>query len=145
MTSQMIKIAAALTSFIFLAGCSGKAPVQHKRGQAFFNKVLNPGEKFDRAEQEMPNLKVLTSNQRYKMSYALFDNGKFYYQVHNLGNGTGTWSFQNGSIHLLAPRNFFDLELNLAAAAEQGEGMAFQFLDRFGNNVVKVEFRDKPL
>lgn len=130
----------------FLVGCSGKAPVQHKRDETFFAKVLNPGEKFEHAEQELPNLKLLTATDKYQMRYALFDNGKFYYQVAKLGNGIGTWSYQNGIIHLLAPRNFFDLELNLGAAAAEGDAMAFQFLDRFGNNVVQVDLREpKPL
>lgn len=133
---------------LMLIGCDQGSSVEHKRDPAFFNRFINSAQDYDQAKQKLNELNLLVSNQKYKMRYALFDNGKFYYQVDNLGDGHGKWTYQDGALNLFANRTMFDLDLNLIATEAEGEKMAMRFLDRFGNNNVDVVFRPgsaKPL
>lgn len=133
---------------LVLSACSNGTATKHKRGPEFFDRLINSSADFDRAEEKLSKLKLITSSEKYKMRYALFDNGKFYYEVDNLGHGTGKWSYRDGALNLFASRSFFDMDLNLMAVAAEGDAMAMQFLDRFGTNTVKVQFRPvsaKPL
>jgi hypothetical protein len=114
--------------------------------------MINGSENFDQAETKLDELKLITSNkasnQKYTMRMALFDNGKFYYQVENLGNGIGQWKYKDGYVNLYAPRAMFDIDINLFAAEATGEALSMQFLDRFGHNAVRAQFRmpaAKPL
>ncbi len=146
--TKMILLVSTLLAGLLQTACSDGSPTKHKRDPAFFNRFVNPSENFNQAEHKLSELKVLTSNDKYKMRYALFDNGKFYYEVDNLGHGTGKWSYREGALNLFANRTMFDLDINLLATAEQGDEIAMQFLDRFGNNTVKVQLREgsaKPL
>lgn len=143
-----MKIALILFLASVLVGCDQGSAPQHKRDPAFFNRFINSAQDYDQAKAKLSELNLLVSNQKYKMRYALFDNGKFYYQVDNLGDGHGKWSYQDGSLNLFANRTMFDLDLNLVATEAEGEQMAMRFLDRFGNNTVPVTFRSgsaKPL
>lgn len=149
MVGDVMKIVLAVFIGLSLFGCDqGSSSVQHKRDPAFFNRFVNPAKDFAEAEAKLGELKLLVSQQKYKMRYALFDNGKFYYQVDNLGDGQGQWSYRDGALNLFAARMMFDLDLNLVAAKPEGDEMAMQFLDRFGNNTVPVSFKPgsaKPL
>lgn len=124
-------------------GCgNGGDAVEHRRDYSFFQPMINDSADFKQAEQKLSELKVLTSKDKYEMRYALFDNGKFFYEVGNLGTGTGEWSFKNGYLNLFATRTFFDIDINLIAAEESGNAMAMQFMDRFGRNTVTAQLRD---
>ena len=132
-----------LTLSLVAVGCgNGGDSIEHKRDYSFFQPMMNDSADFKQAEQKMSELKVLTSNDKYNMRYALFDNGKFFYEVGNLGTGTGDWSFKNGYLNLFAIRTFFDIDINLIAADEAGSAMAMQFMDRFGRNTVSAQLRD---
>ena len=130
--------------FLFaLIGCSkGSDSAEHKRSYAFFEPMINPAADFDGAAGQMSRLKVLTSTQKYDMRYALFDNGKFYYEVANLGTGVGDWKFRDGYINLFSPRTFFDIDIDFVATEAEGGAMAMRFLDRFGQNTVSVQLRE---
>lgn len=138
-----MKHAILLLSLIgFIVGCSEKRLIEHTRDEAFFTKNVNTSEKFAKAEKNLNDFKLLVTSDVYNMRYALFDNGKFYYQVDKLGNGEGTWTYKEGFLKLHASRSFFDMNLNLVATEATGDGMALQFLDRHGLNHVKVEVKD---
>ncbi len=133
---------------LVVVGCSDGSPAKHKRGPEFFTRFVNPAKDYDQAGQKLNELNLLVSNQKYKMRYALFDNGKFYYEVDNLGHGNGKWSYHEGALNLFANRTMFDLDLNLVATEAEGDAISMQFLDRFGNNTVQIQFRPasvKPL
>jgi len=136
------KIFAALMVPLFFLGCSNGKPVKHKRDEAFFANLINPSDKYGQAAQKLNELKTLHSNQKYTMRYALFDNGKFYYEIENLGHGEGKWSYKDGYLNLYAVRTMFDMDINLLATEETGSALGMQFLDRFGHNIVKVDVRE---
>ncbi len=100
---------------------------------------MNSSEHFENAAQKLSELKVVTSAQKYDMRYALFDNGQFYYEVGNLGTGRGEWKYRDGYINLFASRHFFNLDIDVWAAAAEGESLEMNFMDRFGGNVVGAE------
>jgi hypothetical protein len=141
------------TALIFLAlftltNCSSGGDVKHKRGPEFFAPMVNPAENFDQARPKLNELKLITSHQKYNMRMALFDNGKFFYEVENLGHGEGVWKFRDGYVNLYASRAMFDIDINLFASEATGDALSMQFLDRFGHNAVKAHFRPpaaKPL
>jgi hypothetical protein len=67
----------------------------------------------------LPNLSIDRKivNNSYPIEIALYNNNKFYYDLPNLGDGTGEW------IH---------------AADIKAENFAIKFIDRFGINKIKV-------
>ena len=133
---------ALLAALVLMTACSkGSLPQEKKRDFEFFKPMVNSGEDFDRASQKMGDLKVLASDQKYDMRFALFDNGKFYYEVANLGTGTGTWKFRDGFLNLFAQRSFFNVDIDLSAAAAEGQALEMRFFDRFGKNAVSVNYQ----
>lgn len=148
MLNKIISSSIFIIVALILGACSNGTATKYKRGPEFFDRLINSSTDFDRAEEKLSELKLITSSEKYKMRYALFDNGKFYYEVDNLGHGTGKWSYRDGALNLFASRSFFDMDLNLMAMEAEGDAMSMQFLDRFGTNTVKVQFRPvsaKPL
>lgn len=141
---NMSKVIFAVLSLavIFAGGCSNKKNVEFKREPAFFKRLINNSENYEQADRKLNELKLMVSKEKYDMRYALFDNGKFYYEVENLGHGYGDWIYKDGAINLFAPRSFFDIDIDIMAAAATGEKMNLQFIDRFGNNVVKGQLRE---
>lgn len=124
-----------LTTLFFVVACSkGGVSAERKRPLSFYAPIVNPAADFDRAADRMSALKVITSDQKYVMRYALFDNGKFYYEVANLGHGNGTWQFRDGIINLFASRSFFDLDIDLSAAGATDDRLEMNFIDRYGSN-----------
>ena len=143
-----MKVITLIAAFFAVACSKGGMPVENQRDQSFFAPVLNSSDDFEAAANKMSDLKLLTSNEKYDMRFALFDNGKFYYEVANLGQGTGDWKFRDGYINLFAMRTFFNLDIDLTAAAAQGDSLEMRFADRFGKNAVQVRKREpseKPL
>lgn len=135
-----MKYAASLIALLALTACSDGS-VKHKRDAAFFAPMINASENFDQAQQKLGDLKLITSSQKYNMRVALFDNGKFFYEIDNLGHGVGQWKFRDGYVNLYAARAMFDLDINLFASEAAGEALSMQFLDRFGHNAVTAQFR----
>lgn len=128
-----------------LIGCSDTAMVSNKRDEQFYKSKTNSAKDFSQAEQKITELKLLETADEYPMRIALFDNNKFYYQVDRLGNGTGTWKYNDGGLELRAPRKYFVMEFYLSAAKPVGEDMIFRFLDRFGINTLETWVRDPEL
>jgi hypothetical protein len=137
-----MKYASLALFLILVSACSqGGKSVEHKRDFAFFQPMINPASEYGQADQKMQELTLVTSDQKYNMRYALFDNGKFYYEVSNLGTGNGTWSYKDGYINLFSSRTFFDLDIDIFAAEAEGDALAMSFLDRYGGNVVTATTR----
>lgn len=133
----MRNLVCALFGLLILNGCSkGSVPAEKKRPISFYAPIINSAEQFDGAAQNLSSLKVLASAQKYEMRFAMFDNGKFYYEVGNLGTGQGEWKYRDGYINLFASRHFFDLDIDLRAASGADETLEMSFVDRFGGNVV---------
>ncbi len=78
-------------------------------------------------------------NRDYPIEIAIYQNGKWYYDLPNLDTGTGTWKYENGKIKLYAERDLFDMHIEVVATKEHGATMAIKFADRFGPKVLEVE------
>jgi hypothetical protein len=88
-----------------------------------------------------PNLTLDKSihNPTYPIQIALYEDGKFYYDLPNLGDGTGTWRQSGDKIELKAKRTLFDMYIEIRARDAEEENFLIQFTDRFGPNTLKVE------
>ena len=68
---------------------------------------------------------------------ALYNDGKFYYNLDNLGDGEGTWKYENGVIKLTAFRKIltFDVDMNytFTITRKDGSQSLIKFRDRKGN------------
>lgn len=139
--TKLLVLFSALTATVF-AGCSNEKMSFNKRDPSFYTRFVNPARDLGDAENKMSQLKIIEGREKYNMRYALFDNGKFFYEVNNLGSGYGDWQYSDGGVKMFAVRTFFDMDLHLSGKEQTGEAIVMRFTDRFGVNLVNVEFRD---
>lgn len=81
-----------------------------------------------------PNLTLDKSiiNHEYPIQIALYQDGKFYYDLPNLGDGNGTWKQDGGKLILKAKRTLFDMYIEVHGSDVDGKNLSLQFSDRFG-------------
>lgn len=77
-------------------------------------------------------------NNDYPIEIALFNDGRFYYDLPNLGDGKGTWKLKDGVIELKAKRTLFDMYIEVKATDVEAKSLTIQFTDRFGPNTLKM-------
>lgn len=129
--------------FIITQACSpGGGLVANKRDAGFYSQFVNENSEWAQAESRIAELKVLQIDDAYSMRFALFENGKVYYQIDRLGNGNGTWEFVEGALQITATRPIFDMELTFSAAEKEGDKTVVRYVDRFGFNSSPVFFRN---
>jgi hypothetical protein len=99
---------------LFSCGKNDEKIEFHKADQSKFTRLIN-----NSSLPTLPNLSIDRKivNNSYPIEIALYNNNKFYYDLPNLGDGTGEW------IH---------------AADIKAENFAIKFIDRFGINKIKV-------
>ena len=132
-----------LSILLFVAGCSSEfSMVSSPRGPEFFEDLINPAHLSSQMPNQLNNTQLLATGEEYPMRFVLFDDGTFFYQVDRLGEGYGTWSFQEGGVKLYASRKLFDMSIYLGARFEQGDEIQVRFLDRRGFQSVVIEHRD---
>lgn len=87
-----------------------------------------------------PNLSIDKSfvNNSYPIEIALYSDGRFYYDLPNLGDGKGTWKLNGGVIELKAKRTLFDMYIEVKATDVEAKSLTIQFTDRFGPNTLKM-------
>lgn len=114
----------------------GKSPKTFKVEEASFQKFVN-----QKPLGEDPNLNLDKSivNNDYPIEIALYQDNRFYYNLPNLGDGSGTWSYQNGSLVLKAKRSIFDMKIDVHSIDEGTNNLIIKFTDRFGPNTLNVE------
>ncbi len=81
-------------------------------------------------------------NRDYPIEISLYNNGTWYYNLDNLGEGKGTWVYKNGRLELFAQRDLFDMYIDIQAIKEDASEIIIQFSDRFGPRTLKVEKRN---
>lgn len=101
-----------------------------------FDQVIN--------DKSLPLVPDLTTdktilNRDYPIEIAIYNDGKWFYDLPNLDTGIGTWEYKNGKIELFAKRDLFDMYIDVVATKEGGAEMAIKFADRFGPKTLKVE------
>lgn len=88
-----------------------------------------------------PNLSLDKSiiNNSYPIEIALYEDGRFYYDLPNLGDGHGRWKLNDGVIELKAKRTLFDMYIEVHGTDEAVNTLTIHFTDRFGPNVLKMD------
>jgi len=125
-----------LSALLVLVSCG-------KGGNAKLYKV-EPGAltKFvnQKSMSKKPNLTLDKSivNTSYPIEIALYNDGRFYYDLPNLGDGKGTWKLNGGVIELKAKRTLFDMYIEVKATDLDAKSLTIQFTDRFGPNTLKM-------
>lgn len=136
-------ISSAYISLLFLVGCSGDYKmVQYQRDETFFDAYKNPAAEIGQASAKIETIKLLHTSEDFPIRVALYDNGKFYYQVDELGTGIGEWKFDDGGLKLTTRRKIFDMNFYVTAADTTGDALVVKFFDRHGFNQYKLEYRN---
>ena len=102
-------------------------PIQSSAITTFVNQKPIPND---------PNLSLdkTLRNTEYPIEIALYQDGRFYYDLPNLGDGHGTWKLKDGKIELKAKRAIFDMYIEVQATNADASALTIQFTDRFGPN-----------
>ncbi|MCC6138734.1 MAG: transposase [Bdellovibrionaceae bacterium] len=129
--------------FLFTACSYDKVNlVEQPREQEFYEPFVNTGRDHKAAKSEMPTLKLLKISGLYEGRFALYDNGTFYYEINNLGNGTGDWVYSEGALRLKAGRIFLDLIFFVSAAEAKGTNTVVRFIDRNGPQKMDIQYQN---
>jgi hypothetical protein len=132
-----------LAPLLVLMGCSGDYKMAtYEREKNFFALFENAGQEESQAAKNLENIKLLHTDEQFPIRLALYDNGRFYYQVDELGNGYGDWTYENGGLKLTTRRKIFDMNFYVVAKAQQGTDLVIKFFDRHGFNQYDLTFRD---
>lgn len=125
---------------LFLVGCLGENrpsdlvffKVKEGSYQKYINEKSMPGD---------PNLAQDKSiiNTDYPIELALYQDGKFYYNLPTLSDGNGTWKYDNGIIALHASLTLFDMYIEISAKDEDAKNVQIYFRDRFGPKTLAME------
>lgn len=131
-----MKVLSLLILGLIITACGKKDPTKFVTAdQASFSKYINL-----KNIEASPNLnldKAIVNND-YPIEIALYQDQNFYYNLPNLGDGQGTWNYENGHIVLKAKRKIFDMRIDVHAIDQAAQNLAIEFTDRFGPNVLKV-------
>jgi hypothetical protein len=121
---------------LLISGCGkqGKSKLFRVEENAL-NKYVN--------QKQMPQHPNLTLdkaiiNNSYPIEIALYKDGRFYYNLANLGDGQGQWKHANGKIELKAKRTLFNMYIEVHGSDEHAQELSIQFSDRFGPNTLKM-------
>lgn len=114
-----------------------------KKGEKFYPAKEESFQKFVNAKDlpKDPNMNLDKSiiNNDYPIQIALYRNKRFYYDLPNLDDGTGTWSFEGGQIVLKSKHRLFDMRLDVRALDPNAKNVAISFIDRHGPQTLRME------
>ena len=125
-----------LLALVVLVSCGkGGGSKLYKVDSSSLNKFVN-----QKNMSKKPNLTIDKSivNKSYPIEIALYNDGRFYYDLPNLGDGRGTWKLNKGVIELKAKRTLFDMYIEVQASDVEAKSLTIQFTDRFGTNTLKM-------
>tara|TARA_R110002049_G_scaffold179732_4_gene346746 strand:- start:68 stop:487 length:420 start_codon:yes stop_codon:yes gene_type:complete len=103
--------------------------------KAAYKKFIN--EKSLPTEPDLALDKSIINND-YPIEVALYQDGKFYYNLPTLGDGTGTWTTDGGKLKLFSSRTLFDMYIDIYAADQSASQVILKFRDRNGPQIVKM-------
>lgn len=132
-----INILLTLSLLCALSACGNKGEKVKfvKVEQASFSKYVN-----EKALPDQVNLSLDKNfvNNTYPIEIALYKDNKFYYDLPNLGDGVGTWTYADGRIELRAERDIFDMYIEIHSMDEKADNLVITFVDRFGRNTIRM-------
>ncbi len=123
---------------VTLISCGGKSgPKVHAVKEESFSKFVNNKNLVEMTDANLSIDKSIVNND-YPVQIALYKNKTFYYDLPNLSDGKGTWSYQNGHIVLKSKHRLFDMRIDLHSIDENGDKLAIKFIDRHGPQTLKM-------
>lgn len=129
-----------LVLLIMLISCGKKSDVTfYELSEKSYQKFVN-----QKSLMTKPDLVVdkFIINREYPFEIALYQDGRWYYNLPRLDEGYGTWKYENGSIVLYAKRDLFDMHIKIRSINELASQVAITFADRFGPQVLEMENRN---
>lgn len=142
MNKFLILISAFILPGVFVACSDTASMVSAPRSADFYQNFVNDSDDFLVAKTKMSELKMLEVGDEYPMRFVLFQDGRFYYQIDKLGDGTGWWKHDQGALQLTAVRPIFDMNLYVSAASPTSDETLIRFMDRHGFNSIGIRLRD---
>lgn len=82
-------------------------------------------------------------NNEYPIEIALYQDNRWYYNLPNLGEGTGTYTFKNGKIQLIAQRPLFDMYIEMKPSDPEANHVHIEFRDRFGKKTLPMQNQNR--
>ncbi|MBH46644.1 MAG: hypothetical protein CME71_00580 [Halobacteriovorax sp.] len=135
-----MKLALALCLSTIFIGC---VPDKETSGLAYYEVEASAYEKFVNSKPmpSEPDLALDKSivNAEYPIEVALYNDGKFYYNLPTLGDGTGSWTRDGGRLKLFSSRTLFDMYIDIYAADPKAQNLILKFRDRHGPQIVKMD------
>ena len=95
--------------------------------------------KFDYHNKLKKNEVLRLVNKEYPIELMLFKDNKFFYVLEDLGEGVGTWKYEEGQLKLYAERKRFVMNIGVHAIKEQQGEFGIEFIDRWGNQYLQIE------
>lgn len=133
------------------AGCGEKSAKElafHRPEKASFNKLVNTK---STRHANLNKDKFLYTNPDYPIELALYDDGKFYYNLPQLGDGQGSWEYKDGVLSLVATRYYAilnrDVDMIYEIKSLDAEGTKFMvfFRDRTGLKSYKLHLKNDSI
>ena len=131
--------------FALLLSCGKKEKgdlVLFEKTQEDYTKFIN-----DKPKPRNPNLSLdkVIVNDDYPVEIALYKDGRFYYHLENLGEGEGTYKYEDGDLKLYAEREILgvniDMSYTFTITKKDGSESVLSFRDRFGRQVKSVKLK----
>lgn len=135
---EMSRIVSLFILLIFSActGKSGSDDLYSAKEEKSFEKFIN-----DKKMPADPNLTLDKNiiNNSYPIEIALYKDHRFFYNLPNLGSGTGKWKYSDGKIELRAKRRIFDMYIEVYGSDTDIKNLTISFSDRRGAKTLKME------
>ena len=129
---------------LLLFGC-GKNSGSDKSELTFFKVESTDFSRYinEKSLPENPNTyeDITLYNDEYPIEITLYKDGRWFYDLANLDDGTGTWKYEGGKIKLFATRTLFDMYIDIEAREKNAKKVAIRFSDRFGEKVLMMQKR----
>lgn len=133
-----------LSLFLFTSCVEEKGElILFEKEEADYAQFIN-----QKPKPERPNLTLdkRIVNNDYPIEIALYNDGKFFYSLPNLGDGEGTFKYENGILKLLAERKIltFDVEMSytFTITRKDGSQSLLKFRDRRGNQAYSTSLAE---
>tara|TARA_Y100000031_G_C8148823_1_gene351346 strand:- start:197 stop:607 length:411 start_codon:yes stop_codon:yes gene_type:complete len=122
---------------LVLVGCGEKGKLDFvEMEREDFNPIINSTR--TPAKPDLASVKTII-NRDYPIEIALFEDGRWYYDLPNLDDGFGTWKFESGKLILEAERDLFNMEIDVLSLNNDASKLGLHFQDRFGFRTIEVE------
>ncbi len=133
-----------LSLFLFISCGKKKSElILFEKDEADYTQFIN-----QKPKPNQPNLSLdkRIVNNDYPIEIALYSDGKFFYNLPNLGEGEGTFQYENGVLKLVAERKIltFDVEMNytFTITRKDGSQSLLKFRDRRGNQAYSTSLTE---